>query len=283
MNPQDYVLGHSAGELERLDLQGVLYRDITVRALTAAGIANGMSVLDIGCGSGDVTRLVGTMVGPSGSVLGIDRDEGTIGAARQRTCASQGAKISFRVHEIGEPLPEQPFDALVGRFILMHQEHPGEVLAAAAAAVRPVGLVVIIESNMRSLLDTQHSVPKLQFYDEIVRWKCRVVGAAGADLSAGLRLRQTFLEAGLAPPVLRMEAPVEGGEASVIYPFMADSCRSMLPRARKFGIDGMDEVDLDALEDRLRTEVVAGGGVIVGWPAVSAWCRTATDVSEDIQ
>jgi hypothetical protein len=49
----------------------------------------------------------------------------------------------------------------------------------------------------------------------------------------------------------------------------------MLPQAVKFGIDGLDEASVDTLEDRLRDEVVAGGGVLVGWPVVSAWCRVS--------
>ena len=71
---RSYVLGHSARELDRLDLQGVLYRDITRRALLDGGLQSGMRVLDIGCGSGDVARIAAQIVGPCGSVLGVDRD-----------------------------------------------------------------------------------------------------------------------------------------------------------------------------------------------------------------
>jgi ubiquinone/menaquinone biosynthesis C-methylase UbiE len=272
--PDEYVLGHSEGELARLDLQGALYRHITERVFLDAGLAEGMQVLDIGCGSGDVTRLAGQLVGQSGSVLGIDCDEGTIQAALARLESEGSVNVSFRVQEIGTRFAEESFDALVGRFVLMHQDDAGNSLARAAACVRPGGLVVMIESNMESLLHTQHSAPKSTLYDKIVRWKCRVVEACGADLSAGLRLRSTFLEAGLPEPELRMHAPVEGGVSSPIYAYMADSCRSMLPRAKQFGIDGMDEESVDSLEDRLRHEIVAEGGVIVGWPVVAAWCRT---------
>ena len=272
MQDCDYVLGHSAEEHERLDLQGALYRDITRNALIDAGVADGLSVLDIGCGSGDVTRLVADLVGQAGSVLGIDRDVGTIDAARARTRLEGTANASFSVHEIGVPLPEQPFDALVGRFILMHQEKPSDVLRDAAAAVSSGGIVVLVESNMESLFNGQHSMPHLPLYEKIVRWKCRVVKAAGADLRAGLRLRETFVQAGLPEPALRMSAPIEGGTDSPIYGYMADSCRSMLPRAEKFGVGGMNEEYVDTLEGRLRDDVVDGCGVVVGWPVVAAWC-----------
>ena len=273
MTSDDYVLGHSADELERLDLQGMLYSDITRRAFENAGMAEGMRVLDIGCGSGDVSRLAARLVGSTGSVIGIDHDEGTVRTATDRSAIEGIENVSFRVQEIGAQLSEQPFDALVGRFILMHQDDPGGVLAAAATAIRPGGIIVMVESNMESLLGAQHSSPWSQLYDEIVRWKCAVVKAAGADLGAGLRMLKTFAEAGLPEPSLQQHAPVEGGADSPIYGYMADSCRSMLPRASKFGIGGMDEASVSNLEHRLRSEVLDSGGVLVCWPVVAAWCR----------
>jgi hypothetical protein len=36
----------------------------------------------------------------------------------------------------------------------------------------------------------------------------------------------------------------------------------------------LDEAAVTTHEHRLREEIVAGGGVIVGWPVVAAWCRT---------
>jgi ubiquinone/menaquinone biosynthesis C-methylase UbiE len=79
---QTYVLDRSDRELDRLDLQGIIYRDATRRALTDCGIAPGMRVLDIGCGSGDVARLAASLVGPSGSVLGVDMNAESVGGGR---------------------------------------------------------------------------------------------------------------------------------------------------------------------------------------------------------
>ena len=68
----DYVLGHSAQELERLSTQARLYEPFTVQFFRNAGIQAGMRVLDVGCGSGDVSFLV-ALVGPTGQVVGVDR------------------------------------------------------------------------------------------------------------------------------------------------------------------------------------------------------------------
>jgi len=179
---------------------------------------------------------------------------------------------AFEVGEMHAPPRSESFDALVGRFVLMHQPDPTAALAAASRALRPGGAVVLIESHMAGLLHAHHSAPYSPLYDRVVRWKCEVV-AAGADIEAGLRLHRTFLDAGLPRPDLHMEAVVEGGPHSLLYRYMAESVRSMLPMAVRAGVEGFGEAEVASLEADLRAEVVAGEGVIVCWPAVVAWCR----------
>ncbi len=84
-NPiEDYVLGNTAQEQERLKLQGRFLEKWTEQFLLSAGIEPGMSVLDLGCGVGDVSLLAARLVGPSGHVTGIDRDLVVIKKARER-------------------------------------------------------------------------------------------------------------------------------------------------------------------------------------------------------
>ncbi len=267
-----YVLGHTARELDRLDLQGRLYREVTRRAFLEGGIAPGMHVLDLGCGSGDVSCLAAGLVGSDGSVLGIDRDAGTVDAARQRARDRGVTNVSFEVASIGDALGGAPFDALVGRFILMHLPDPARALAAAASSVRAGGPIVFVESSMSSIR-THHSFPHSPVYDAIVQWKCAVVGGSGADLDAGLRLRRTFLDAGLPEPTTRLDAQVEGGPDTPLYHYLAESVRSMLPRARALGITGFDEASVDSLAERLRADVLTRSGVLVNWPVVAACSR----------
>lgn len=268
-----YVLGHTPRELDRLDRQGALYRDATHRVLGDAGVGPGMRVLDLGSGSGDVAFLAGERVGPTGLVVGVERNGGTVEAARRRADARAATHVRFVAAELEDYVSDEPFDAVIGRFILMHQPDPAAVLAAALRNLRPGGCVAFVESTMASLRGAPHSHPHSPLYDQVVRWKCDVVEGAGADLAAGLRLRSIFVAAGLPEPTTRMEARVEGGERSPIYAFMAESVRSMLPQARKLGITGFDEASVDTLEERLRSEVVESGGVLVAWPVVTAWCR----------
>ena len=272
---QAYVLDRGEREFDRLDLQGILYREATRSALLSAGVCEGMRVLDVGCGSGDVTRLAAELVGPGGAVLGVDLDAGSIQSARTRSAQLGISNVAFQVGEAASVAEPHSFDALVARFFLMHQSSPGRALGDIARAVRPGGAVMMLESHMAALLDGPHSFPHSELYDAIVCWKCRVVASAGADLEAGLRLYQTFKAAELPAPELRMEAPTGGGQNSLIYRYMAESMRSMLPMAEKHGIEGFSAERVDSVEASLRNEVLANDGVLICWPVVSAWCRLA--------
>jgi ubiquinone/menaquinone biosynthesis C-methylase UbiE len=74
MDDTDYALGRTNAKYERLIEQTGVLRPLTERMLRAAGICAGMHLLDIGCGVGDVSLLVSELVGPEGSVVGIDLD-----------------------------------------------------------------------------------------------------------------------------------------------------------------------------------------------------------------
>lgn len=84
----DYSLGHSDAELQRLIWQGDVLRPYTERLLRLAAIKPGMRVLDVGCGAGDVTMLLARIVGPSGSVTGVDRSAQPLALAEHRAAAA---------------------------------------------------------------------------------------------------------------------------------------------------------------------------------------------------
>src|SRR5215469_8577985 len=85
--PSRYALGHGADELDRIINNARYFGDLTEHVLHLAGLAHGMRVLDVGCGPGEVTFLAARLVGPEGTVIGVDRSPEAIGVAQQRAAA----------------------------------------------------------------------------------------------------------------------------------------------------------------------------------------------------
>jgi len=269
----EYVCGHSARELQRLETQGRLYAEFTCELLRRAGIAPGHAVLDLGCGVGDVSLIAAELVLPGGTVTGVDRSAEALDVASARVAALGWRHVRFLRAELGALPAELRVDALVGRFVLMHQPDPAAALRAAARHVRPGGIVAFAESHMDGLLAALHSSPHSARYARLVSWLIAGIRAAGGNTDMGLRLRSAFVSAGLPAPETRLEARIEGGENSLIYRYMTESLRSMAPLLRRLGIAALADSDVDVLERELRTEVVASGGVLAAPPVVGAWCR----------
>ena len=126
-----YVLGATRREHERLIRQSRIFNPFTERLFRSAGISPGRRVLDIGSGVGDVAMLVAELVGPTGEVVGVERDANTLVAARSRVAEAQLRNVSFvetDVSHVASELNGKPFDAVVGRLILFFVPDPGAVL-----------------------------------------------------------------------------------------------------------------------------------------------------------
>src|SRR5262245_1316845 len=141
----DYALGHSARELERLVAQGRFIGDLTEHIFRLSGLSRGMRVLDVGCGAGDVSFLASSIVGPEGSVVGVDRSPQAIATAEQRATKAGISNVRFVVSDLAQLSVDEPVDAIVGRLVLMYFPKPAEVLQRLLPFVKPGGVVVFQE------------------------------------------------------------------------------------------------------------------------------------------
>jgi ubiquinone/menaquinone biosynthesis C-methylase UbiE len=95
-----YVMGHQAGEEVRLQKLGQLLYSSTRYLFEKAGIEPGMKVLDVGSGAGDVTLLLAELVGPTGSIVGVDVYPTVLEVARARVRAARLNNITFIAEDI---------------------------------------------------------------------------------------------------------------------------------------------------------------------------------------
>src|SRR5260370_29768121 len=105
-----YVLGSTDGEHARLIRQAAILDPFTERLFRDAGIGPGQRVLDIGSGLGDVTMLAARLVGPSGGVIGVDRDASIIAKAETRVADAGLSNVTFVQSDIGQVDGSEPFD-----------------------------------------------------------------------------------------------------------------------------------------------------------------------------
>ena len=267
-----YVLGHDPEELARLERQAAIYAAATRALFVAAGIGPGQRVLDLGCGAGDVSLLVGELVGPGGEVVGVDRAAAAVATARRRAAARGFTHLTFIESEL-DALTLAPVDAVVGRFVLMHQPDPVGALAHAASFVRPGGAVAVMESHLTALGPGWHSWPRSAAYERLLDVMLPIIQAAGGRIDMGLQLRHTFLEAGLPDPALDVRATLCGIEAAAMVRYMADSVRSMRATAERLGVPCPTPPELGALERQMLDDAARPGAVINGPVVVTAWAR----------
>ena len=267
-----YALGRSEAETRRLILQHQIYGPLTRRLFEAAGIGAGMRVLDVGSGAGDVALLLADLVGPRGRVVGIDLNAAILETARARVQAAGWRNVTFHAGDVREAPLEAEFDAIVGRWILMHVPDPVQVLGFLATRLRPGGVIALQESDFGYPPAT---FPPSELWEQVRRWGVPPDGAApgGPNIRMGMKLFQAYLDAGLPAPELRLEAPIGGGPDWPGYEYVAETMRSLLPRLQR--LDGLDpaEVGIDTLADRLRRDALAGGRVQVLPVVIGAWAR----------
>jgi 2-polyprenyl-3-methyl-5-hydroxy-6-metoxy-1,4-benzoquinol methylase len=268
-----YLLGHADAEVRRLLLQARLYDDYTEHALRLAGLRPGMRVLDVGCGPGDVSFVAARLVGPDGAVLGIDAAADIIELARTRAAEQGLESVEFEQTTVGDLALEQPldepFDAVIGRLILMHLPDPVGSLRQLAGLVRPGGFIAFSEFDMTGA----RSVPDLPLWLSARDTITATFTGMGLDPTFAATLPSLFRRAGLGVPQMALGGPVGGADHTELIDFVVETLRSMLPARDKLGL-GTDELgDLDALAPRLREEVAAADGMVSIPALITAWSR----------
>jgi hypothetical protein len=97
--------------------------------------------------------------------------------------------------------------------------------------------------------------------------------SAFPSYDAAGRLLELFRTANLPHPELFAELPVGGGKDSPLYAWMAETIGSLTPLLVKQGVASAEELSIDTLEERLRSEVVEMQSQLVCPPQVCAWAR----------
>lgn len=233
--------------------------DFTTRLLLDAGIGPGMRVLDVGCGTGDVSVLLATLVDVDGAVVGVDQAAAALDIARQRQLPPGAARPEFIEGDLHAlPLSLGLFDAIVGRRVLMYQPDAVKTVRALARHLLPGGVMVFQEHDTTL---APASLAPFPLHRKATRWLHRMLAEEGADLHMGFNLHRTLTQAGLAVQDLRAECLVQAPEQDS---GLAEIVRACLPRIVALGVATARQVDIDTLPERLATERRQTQGIYIG-------------------
>ena len=265
-----YVLGHSQRELARLKAQANLVDPITKRFFQEAGVGSGMRVLDVGSGAGDVAFLAAELVGATGVVVGVDRAAGAIEEARRRADERAAHNVTFQLGDPAEMAFDQPFDAVIGRYVLQFQEDAAAMLCKLRSRVRTGGVVVFHEIDWGGV----GSFPPVPHYDRCCRWGVETLRRHGTETRMGAKLHATFLSAGLPAPTMRLEALLGGGaKATDVMTLVTGVVETLLPEMERLGVATSAEVAIDTLVERMTREAATTNSIVIGHNQIVAWSR----------
>jgi ubiquinone/menaquinone biosynthesis C-methylase UbiE len=181
----------SAAEVYEAFFVPALFGEWASRVADAAGVQPGQRVLDVACGTGVLARTVAARVGPNGSVIGIDLNEGMLAVARQKA-----PEIEWRQGRAeAPPFDSDSFDAVVSQFGLMFFEDRRAAIQEMVRVLRPGGRLAV------AVWDSLEHLPGYAVMTDLVQ---RLFGDQVADalrapfvLGDPQNLRSLFAEAGI--------------------------------------------------------------------------------------
>lgn len=121
--------------------------------LDAMDLDSTRSVLDLGCGTGVVARMIARRPRFTGKVLGIDRSPNLVAAAvRLAREEDVEDRVEFRAGDSHTlQLPDGAFDAVIAHTLFSHLDEPGVVLSEIVRVLAPGGKVAIFDGDFASM------------------------------------------------------------------------------------------------------------------------------------
>jgi 2-polyprenyl-3-methyl-5-hydroxy-6-metoxy-1,4-benzoquinol methylase len=201
---QSYIIRGGMEGRERLRLIARIMRPTTLALFERAGVREGATCLDAGCGGGDVSVELARLVGARGRVVGVDLDAVKLEAARAEAAAAGLGNVEFRQGDIlAQAAPPTGFDAVYVRFLLTHLRDPATAVERLRDLLGPGGLLIVEDIDYSGHFIHPPS-PAFAAYVDLYR---RTALARGAHPDIGPRLPGLLEAAGLTPAELQVVQP----------------------------------------------------------------------------
>ena len=233
----DYVIAGGRPGFERLRVLSRVWGATTESLLRSVGAGAGMRCLDVGCGAGDVSLLLASLVGPTGAVVGSDCDAVQLDLVRAERRRLGVTNLELVLEDVMELEAVDAYDVVYSRFVLEHLRYPVEALRRMWRAVRPGGLLVAEDGDfLAEFCEPPH--PGFDFWQYAYQETLR---RHGGDPLSGRRLHSRFREVGVPDPQLEMVQHVYLTGEGKLMPYL--TVARTAPRIIASGVASQAEVD----------------------------------------
>ncbi len=257
-----YVLRGGAAGAARLAVLGRVFWPTTHALLERVGVRSGMRVLDLGCGSGQVSVELARLVAPEGEVIAIDADAEVLKHARA-LARERGVEVRFEQRDALEDDGHRDLDLAYARFLLSHVRDPAATLARMRRTLRPGGVLVVEDVDFAG----HFCHPPCAAFERYVELYVAAARLRGADATIGPRL-----------PALLREAGLEAIEVDVVQPAFLDGDGKRIAQLTLDGIRDTvvaaglaSDAEIDALLAELDAHRRAPGTLQTVARVVRAW------------
>lgn len=155
-------------------------------------LSPGMKVLDVGCGTGAISKGIAERVGTSGDVTGIDNTEAFITSGKETY--RDVANLTLHHADLFDFSTVKKFDLVIAARVLQWMSNPKDALVKLSSFVKPDGYLSILDYNHEELEWEPLPPESMQrFYKAFLRWRAE----AGMDNRIADNLTGYFSEIAL--------------------------------------------------------------------------------------
>lgn len=152
----------------------------------------GMAVLDVGCGTGAITRGIAQRIGRGGRVVGIDRDESLLKLAREAN--SDLPNLEFASGDALDLRREVEFDVVNAARTLQWIATPGIALRQFSRVAKKGGRIVVLDyDHTEARWEPAPPTEFVRFYASFLDWRA----GNGWDNRMAAHLPELYAEAGI--------------------------------------------------------------------------------------
>jgi SAM-dependent methyltransferase len=267
LSAHPYVLATGEAAVRRLHLLHKIYAPAGRRILLEAGLKEGMRVADFGCGVGVVTRMLAEMVGPAGSVVGIDLDKAQLEEAARWCGQTSLQNFSFTMASAeATRLPRGSFDLVYCRFLLLHLRDPASCLREMMDVLTPGGILVVEDGDLTSACSIPSSA-----HDEFGNLFGQLGPLRGVNYSIANDLYHMVRDAGFVEAKLQIHQPalLEADERHFLEWSVAEAGAAFV----NTGLIGQEDLDTTLLEMQ---RTIEDSNILILAPRMSIlWARKA--------